>query len=361
MVRGKTWLLVLVATIISALLVAACAPAAAPPASNAGAKTETKADTKAEAKPAADTKAESKPAAEKPKQLIKLKVAHPHKGLAEISNAPIAALKGFFKEEGLDVEFYYTKGGADTIRALTTGGVDLALDTGPMGILGAIEQGTKLKIISAGVTGPNFYWMVPKDSPVKTIKDLAGKKIGYSEQGSSTNLALMAILEQEKVKAEAVTSGNIADSWTAAKTKQIDAAWAAPPDTYKLEQEGARSVFTSRDYPALRDYTYIVNVATPEMISKKRDAFIAFNRALNKAADFVANDPEGAAKVFKSETNLPEDMLVRYYKSIKPKEMWNLGEIKGWDTIIKYAKLFKFATKDFTLQDVADLSTVPKQ
>lgn len=352
MIRGKAFNLVLVAASIFALLLAACAPAAAPSTPSAGAKAETK----SEAKPAAD----SQPASAKPKEAAKLKVAHPHKGLAEIANAPIADLKGFFKDEGLEVEFFWTKGGGDTVRAVTTGGVDIGMDTGPMGVLGAIEQGAKLEIVSAGVTGPNFVWMVPKDSPVKTINDLAGKKIGYSSQGSSTHLALMAILEQTGVKAEPVASGSTPDSWTAAKTKQIDAAWATPPDTYKLEEEGARGVFTSLDYPMLRDYTYIVNIATPETIQAKRDALIAFHRALNKAAEFVGTDPEGAAKIYKQNTDLSEDLLARYFKSIKPREMWKLSEIQGWGVTAKYAKLFKFTTKDVELKDVFDSSTLPK-
>ena len=158
-----------------------------------------------------------------------------------------------------------------------------------------------------------------------------------------------------------MASGSTPDSWTAAKTKQIDVAWATPPDTYKIEEEGGRAIFSTTDYPFLKDYTYIVDVATPDTIAKKRDAIAAFFRALNKAADFVAKDPEGAAKIYQPSTDLSEEMLARYFKSIKPKEFWNLGDIKGWDMTIKYAKLFKFITKDMALKDVADLSAVPKQ
>lgn len=350
MFRAKSQVLILVVVLTSALLFATCTPAAAPPTP----KPEAKAETKVETKP------EAKPASAKPKELVKFKVAHPHKGLPEIANAPIAGLKGFFEEEGLDVEFFWTKGGGDTVRAVTTGGVDIGMDNGPMGILGAIEQGANLKIISAGVTGPEFVWVVPSDSPVKTIKDLEDKKIGYSSQGSSTHLVSMAILEQSGVKAELVASGSIPDSWTAAKTHQIDAAWSNPPDTYKLEQEGARRVFASKDYPILRDYTYIVNFTTAETVKNKLTEITAFHRALNKAAEFVAKDPEGAAKIYLQNTNLPEDLLVRYFKSIKPQEMWNLATIKGWETTSKYAKLFKFTTKDVELKEVFDGSTLPK-
>lgn len=327
MIRRKSWPLVLIATVIFAILLVVCGSIATAPAQQA---------------------------------LFKLKVAHPHKGLPEISDAPIAGLKGFFKEEGLEVEFFWTKGGGDTVRAVTTGGVDIGLDVGPMAILGAMEQGAKLKIVSAGITGPNFIWMVFKDHPAKTIKDLEGKKIGYSSQGSSTHLVSMFILEQTGVKAEVVASGSTPDSWTAARTRQIDAAWTTPPDTYKIEKEGGRAVFASRDFPALRDYTFAVNFAMPDVIRNKHDAFVAFHRALNKASNFVARDPEGAAKIYQQNTNLSEELLVRYFKSIDPKTQWNPSIIKGWDITSKYAKIFKFVSKEIDLKDILDLSTLPK-
>ena len=106
----------------------------------------------------------------------------------------VAVEKGFFKEEGADVSgILSSQGGGTTVRNLMTGHlsygeIDLA------GTVAAIQQGADLKIISDNVlTVAEFVWAVRPDSPIKTIQDLKGKKIGYSN-ARSTSQALDILL-----------------------------------------------------------------------------------------------------------------------------------------------------------------------
>jgi NitT/TauT family transport system substrate-binding protein len=325
------------------LVISACAPAAAPPA-----------PTKAPA--AAPT-----PPPSKPKAPLKLKVANPHAGIPETGVALLADAMGYFKEEGLQVEFVFTKGGGDTVRAVeTAGGADVGLLTGPMGILGAIEKGADIKIISAAVTPPDMYWVTTKDSPYKTIKDLEGKPVGFTRSGSSSNLVLLGILEKTGVKAKPVAAGGLAAQWTQVKTGQIAAGIMVPPDVWlRQEKEGARAVFRSTDYPEFAQYTYVVNFARSDSIKNKPEAIKAFLRGWKRAAELITKDPEKAAEAFLPKTETPKDLLVRYYKSLPPTK-FRLAPIGGMDITIKYAKLFKFITKDPDLSKVIDLSLVPK-
>ena len=51
----------------------------------------------------------------------------------------------------------------------------------------AIQNGADLKIVSDNVlTIAEFAWLVRKDLPIKTIKDLKGKKIGYTNPRSTS-------------------------------------------------------------------------------------------------------------------------------------------------------------------------------
>ena len=51
----------------------------------------------------------------------------------------------------------------------------------------AIQQGADLKIISDNVlTVAEFVWAVKPDSPIKSIKDFKGKKIGYTNPRSTS-------------------------------------------------------------------------------------------------------------------------------------------------------------------------------
>src|SRR6204780_4373176 len=108
----------------------------------------------------------------------------------------IAMEKGFFKEEGADVSgILSSAGGGTTVRNLMTGHlsfgeIDLA------GTVAAIQQGADLKIISEDVlTVAEFVWAVKPDSPIKTIQDLKGKKIGYTNPRSTSQALDILLLE----------------------------------------------------------------------------------------------------------------------------------------------------------------------
>ncbi len=108
----------------------------------------------------------------------------------------IAMKKGFFQQEGADITgILSSNGGGTTVRNLMEGNlpygeVDLA------GTVLAIQQGAPLKIISDNVlTVAEFVWAVRPDSPIKTLKDFRGQKIGYTNP-RSTSQALDVLLLQ---------------------------------------------------------------------------------------------------------------------------------------------------------------------
>lgn len=337
------------------LTVTSCAPAAPPPPTSVPTKAPAAAPTAAP-KAAAET-----PAPAKPKEMLKLKVATPHPGTPETGVAAIANAMGYFKEEGVDVEFVFTAGGGDTVQAVQVpGGADIGLLTGPMSVLGAIEKGAELKIVSASVTPGDQRWLATKDSPYKTIKDLAGKPVGFTSAGSSSNLYLLGILEKEGVKAETVAAGALGGNmWTQIKTGQIAAGIATPPDAWiRIEQEGAKQLFATTDYPEFANYSYIVNFARTDSVKNKSEAIKAFFRGWKRAAQLIAKDPAAATKAYMPNTEISEAMVLRYFKDIPPTK-FNLKPIGGMDISIKYAKAFKFITKDPDISQVVDLSLVP--
>ena len=90
--------------------------------------------------------------------------------------------KGFFKEEGADVTgILSSAGGGTTLRNMLAGSAPYAEVNPERGDRGAIQQGADLKIISDNVlTVAEFVWAVKPDFPIKTVADLKGKKLGYT-------------------------------------------------------------------------------------------------------------------------------------------------------------------------------------
>src|SRR3954464_9302074 len=82
----------------------------------------------------------------------KLKVAIPQKGFWDSSWVEFGEAAGFFKEAGIEVEAFYTDGGAQTIAAVASGSVDVAMSNGIAGAIGAYVKGgdaTPYRIIAA--------------------------------------------------------------------------------------------------------------------------------------------------------------------------------------------------------------------
>lgn len=107
--------------------------------------------------------------------------------------------KGFFKAEGLDVKPKPTEGAA-TIPAVVSGDVDHLL-TPPATLLGK-SNGLPLKAIApAAVSDPSVdaysQLLTPKSSRIKSLSDLAGKKVAVDTLFQLPHIALLQAAESE--------------------------------------------------------------------------------------------------------------------------------------------------------------------
>src|SRR5258707_3438165 len=133
----------------------------------------------------------------------KLKVAISQRGFWDSSFLEFAQKEGFLKEANLDVEFFYTEGGGQTLQVITGGSVDVAMSNGLLGTIGAYVKGAPIRAISAQMTGANeLFWYVRADSKIRSLKDADDKTVAFSAPGSSSNLILLTLLKQAGSKAK---------------------------------------------------------------------------------------------------------------------------------------------------------------
>src|SRR5690349_17942681 len=196
----------------------------------------------------------------------KLKVAIPQRGFWDSTWVEFGETAGFFKDAGLEIEVFYTEGGAQTIATVASGSVDIAMSNGILGAIGAYVKGgesTPYRIISAEMTGANeLFWWVKADSPIKTLKDADDKTIAFSSPGSSSNLILLTLLKQTGSKAKPVPTGGVPGTYTQTMTGQIDIGWSVVPFALKDIQDGkARIVARASDAKELQNQTIRVNLA----------------------------------------------------------------------------------------------------
>lgn len=112
----------------------------------------------------------------------------------------IARLQGGFEEEfakeGIKFEFPGFKGGGPMVtQALVNKQIDFA-GNGDMISIIARSSGAKTRLILPSNRLTNAYLLVKPDSPLSTIKELAGKKVAYFK-GNYIQLQVIRILKTE--------------------------------------------------------------------------------------------------------------------------------------------------------------------
>jgi len=209
----------------------------------------------------------------------------------------IAYELGFFKEEGLDVEL--VSGTLDDLKAgLASGAFTVA--NGDFQFFPSIQQGLDLKVIG-GLHKGCIKIVVPPDSDIKSVADLAGKRIGIDEPGGTP---------------QAVASVALANAG-------IDPTTGVTWVTYSLDllteavKKGEVDAFAAWDpYGALAakndGYTILTDIATDDLfagksccllyasgsqIEKDPERVAAIARAYKKACDWINANPKEAAQI----------------------------------------------------------------
>src|ERR1700761_1719816 len=94
---------------------------------------------------------------------------------------------GIFKKHGLDVQIQdFTGGGSRIVQALTASSIDIAVGAGTQ--MSFIAKGAPMMAVCESTTTlPYFAVGLPWNSPIKSVDDLKGKKIGVSNPGTLTD------------------------------------------------------------------------------------------------------------------------------------------------------------------------------
>ena len=134
----------------------------------------------------------------------------------------VAVDKGWYKEEGLEVNIVTGKGSGDVVKKVDVGSVDIGIvDTGVLIV--ARAQGANVKIVSMLFDkSPYCMWMW-KDSGINSPKDLVGKKIG-APPGDAQRTIFPALAQVNGIDPDKVTFVNIAAEakYSALAAKQVD-------------------------------------------------------------------------------------------------------------------------------------------
>jgi len=218
----------------------------------------------------------------------------------------VALVKGYFKDEGLNITgLISSAGGGTSLRNMLAGGGVPYGEVNPGGVVSAILAGADLKIVSDNVlTVAEVVWAVKPDSPIKSIKDFKGKKIGYTNPRSTSQALARMLLKAggyTEADAELVKTGGFGEGIAALDSGQIDVAAITEPLWSKVKNKYRAVVVASETLPPLDN---VVGVTTVEMSEKKGDFIRAVIRARRKAVIFMREHPYAAADIDAKQYNI---------------------------------------------------------
>ena len=182
--------------------------------------------------------------------------------------------------------------------------MDIACGGGIESAVGGYAKGAPVRIIASAMIGsPDTYWFVPANSPIKSLRDAAGKTISYSQNGSSSHAALLSLLDQYKVDARPVSTGGHPATLTMTMTGQIDIGRGAAPFGLELVDEGKiRVIARGSEIKARSDQTVRVCLANAGCLAKRGDAVARFMQGYRDTIDWMYSDPAALALTRNSPT-----------------------------------------------------------
>jgi NitT/TauT family transport system substrate-binding protein len=205
---------------------------------------------------------------------------------------------GFFKEEGLDVEIRYASGAAQATQLAAAGQADVAMITVEPSING-YEKGIRGKIIFATNNQLIYYIAVPEDSPIKSIQDLKGKKIGVANFGSSAVPVVRAILRGAGIEPTSdtlVPVGVMDQAMAALHSDKVQALGLYDGIYFGLERAGYK--FRYFKHPTLATLGNAGVFASDKVIAARHDDLCRFGRAFAKSVAFMVANPEATTRMW---------------------------------------------------------------
>ena len=211
-----------------------------------------------------------------------------------------AVAEGYYKEAGLDVTVVQGNGSANTAQLVANGRAQVAY-ADAVSVSQLIAKGAPMKVVSTIYqSNPNAV-MALKKTGIKSVKDLAGKKVGVPS-GSSQTTMLPLLLKANNLKESDITMIDmpVASMVPALLQGQVDAVLGSI-DAYQIQAEaqGAQlDVYRFADYGVPTVSTSIF--ASDSYLKDNPEIVKKFIAASLKGWSFALDHPDKAVKDLKT-------------------------------------------------------------
>lgn len=195
-----------------------------------------------------------------------------------------AKTRGHFDAEQLDVDIQFARGAGQALQAVLAGQAQM----GQFGVLNLVpavtDQGAELTSVAMLVQRLLYRLVSHPDNPVRTVEELAGKRVGLPSLGGNAEDVLRLVLQEAGVdpaSVEMVPAGFDAAAYGLVEQGQIDAMFTNADIVTILQQQGAELV--EAEFGQTNPLLGHVFATTDAYLEANRGVVVRYLRAIDAA------------------------------------------------------------------------------
>lgn len=251
----------------------------------------------------------------------------------------VAAKKGFFEQQGLDVQLVLLRGVPMTVQALVGGSLQFG-SGGPEPYIEASERGLDLVVTGGIINGLTQFVIATKN--YRTYEDLRGATFG---QSSLTGGIVTAFREALRLKGLEyprdykiiVIAGGSSANLAAMQSGQIAATTVAVPLNFAAEEAGFNTI--ARLIDAIPNFQVNALVTKRSWAEKNRPVVVRFMKAMVLALRWLHENRDAAVEFLSKEMQLKPAHALKGWDYYTQNRLWPIdGDVtlEGMKYNIRY-------------------------
>lgn len=222
---------------------------------------------------------------------------------------------GFFKDAGLTVATIAMKGGAVIAPAVEAGEVQIGWSNA-ISIIIAHAKGFDFVFLTSGAMEKEpdhrvHSLLVAKDSNIKEVTDLVGKKVAVNTLGNVNELSMMALADSAKIDIKQIRLVEVPfpEMEAALQNGSVDAVLTIEPFVTLSLSHGTGRYLVKSVHHSFGDQFMIGSWFTKKSWIDNNPAVAeAFVNAINRASEYIAKNPDKVPGILARHTKLPADL-----------------------------------------------------
>ncbi len=274
----------------------------------------------------------------------------------------VAKQLGYLEAEGVHLEIHPGGPHIDGVGIVASGRYRLGQVSSSPSLMLAVSQAIPVKCFGVSVQQhPYSYFSLP-DNPVRTPKDMIGKKVGTNATG---HILLNALLAKHGIDAQEIEVIVVGSSMMPLLTGQVDVITGWTTNVTALAPLGPERLTMRLWDQGIRLYA-MPYYATLDTIEQNPEVLASFLRAVGRGWEFAYHDPERAVELlvdeypilrYEDELRAVHEILGYVFTDATREQGWGTMNRDNWGEQIRtYEELSQFTKSVPTVDDVMTLS-----